>query len=308
MTAVKHALIVVALLCAVSAEPPVKAQTISTAAGSSADALLLAAVKTYAQHFVEELTFAIAREHYEQEVRSRAGSFGRTAGMITARRTTESEVRLAHIADGMWLMTRDVQRVDGVVLDLPPVMPTATTSPATAAEIVGRMRDAIVDNAKWNIGSMKRNVNIPTLVVWFLTSPTSDRFRFTAAGAGRSAQGLACQRLSFEERSRPVLINADRGGKPATGTICVLPDSGAIVSTRLSLQQSDMAPNGRISRESANRAKIEVAYVLEPNLGLWVPATMTERYDRPNESDSDIVTARATYSDYRRFVVSAVVK
>ena len=56
MTAVKHALIVAALLCAVSAEPFVKAQTTSTAGGSSADAPLLTAVKTYAQHFVEELS------------------------------------------------------------------------------------------------------------------------------------------------------------------------------------------------------------------------------------------------------------
>lgn len=304
MTALKHALIVVAFLSSVSAEQTVKAQR-STGVE---DARLLTAVKTYAQHFVEELRFAIAREHYEQEVRSRAGSFGRTAGMVTARRTTESEVHLAHIADGMWLMARDVQRVDGMSLDLPPVMPTGNTSPVTEAEILGRMRDAIAANAKWNIGSTTRNVNIPTLVVWFLTSPTSDRFRFTAGGTGRAAQDLACQRLSFEEISRPVLINADRGGKPATGTICVLPESGAIVSTHLTLQQSDMAPNGRISRESANRATIDVAYVLEPNLGLWVPATMTERYDRPSESDSDIVTARAAYSDYRRFVVTAVVK
>jgi hypothetical protein len=228
--------------------------------------------------------------------------------MVTARRTTESEVRLAHIADGMWLMARDVRRVDGVSLDVPPVMPTSSAGPAGEAEILGRMRDAIAANAKWNVGSMTRNVNIPTLVVWFLTAPTSDRFRFTASGTGRSAQGLPCQRLSFEEISRPVLINADRGGKPATGTICALAESGAIVSTHLTLQQSDMAPNGRLSRESANRATIDVAYVLDPNLELWVPATMTERYDRPSESDSDIVTARAAYSDYRRFVVTAVVK
>jgi hypothetical protein len=274
----------------------------------SADDALLTAIKGYARQFVEELTFAIAHEHYEQEVRSRAGSFGRTAGIVTARRTTESEVRLAHVADGMWLMARDVRRVDGVSVDAAPVSSTSKDNTVSEPEILARMREAIAANAKWNIGGTTRNVNIPTLVIWFLTSPISDRFRFTAAGTGRTPHGASCQRLKFEERSRPVLINADRGGAPATGTICVQPESGAIVSTQLSLQQSDTAQSRWSVREPASHATIDVAYAYEPKLGLWVPDTMTERYEQPNERDSDVITAKATYSDYRRFVVTAVVK
>jgi len=274
----------------------------------SADDVLVAAVKSYARHFVEELTFAIAHEHYQQEVRSRAGSFGRTAGLVTARRTTESEVRLAHVAEGMWLMARDVRRVDGVSLEAASVTPTSNDNPVSEPEILARMREAIATNAKWNIGGTTRNVNIPTLAIWFLTSPISDRFRFTAAGTGRSSHGASCRRLKFEERSRPVLINADRGGAPATGTICVLPESGAIVGTQLLLQQSDTAQSRWSVREPASHATIDVAYVYEPNLGLWVPETMTERYEQPNERDSDVITAKAAYSDYRRFVVTAVVK
>ena len=49
------------------------------------------------------------------------------------------------------------------------------------------------------------------------------------------------------------------------------------------------------------RATITVTYQVEPSLGFRLPVEMRERYESPGRKGDDVVTALATYSDFRRF-------
>ena len=94
---------------------PLSASNQSSVSHRSADIdVALQRTRQYVARFAREMPFVLAREHYEQIVRSPMGSFGKTAGVVTARRITDSEVRMAHLARGVWFMSREVLSVDGV--------------------------------------------------------------------------------------------------------------------------------------------------------------------------------------------------
>jgi hypothetical protein len=63
-----------------------------------------------------------------------------------------------------------------------------------------------------------------------------------------------------------------------------------------------------------------VTYANDPRLGLWLPATMSEEYTgtfqystlgrrtQTSVADQAIVTATATYSEFKRFETGATIK
>ncbi len=275
--------------------PPVS----GTQPSSSSPAAVVDALQSYAARFARELPFVIAHEHYEQEVRSLRGSYGATAGVVTARRTTEAEVAFASIADGMWIMTRRVYQVDGRAVEAPtPPLEGAKTE----AEALARMRELADENSRWNIGRIVRNVNTPTLPLWFLTDPIVKRFRLSVGGSETLPAG-PCRIVRFVETAAPTIVKGDGVDAPAAGRFWVL-DSGAVVRTRLMFEPpSDVG--GRLSPAASVTTTVD--YIHDAALGFWVPETMNERYDL-NRRDGERITGRATYSDYRRFQVDVKIK
>ena len=99
---------------------PSRSQAQPGPAGSDA----IAELHAYVTRFASQVRFVVARERYEQQVRSRAGSYGRTAGVVVATRKTDADVTFANPAAGMWMMARSVTTVDG--------KPVAATPPSIA--------------------------------------------------------------------------------------------------------------------------------------------------------------------------------
>jgi hypothetical protein len=258
--------------------------------------------RAYAARYPAEIKFITAHERYEQEVRSRAGSFGATAGRITARRSTEASVTFAHVTDSLWIMTREVLSVDGRTL--PGTPPPRINEPQSEGEVLRALRAAADDGARWNIGNVQRNINTPTLVLWFLEEPIAQRFQFQVSGTERTAAGT-CRIIRYHELARPPLMAVNGSRVPTSGKIWVLPDSGAIVRTQLVLEHTIPSNRGPIV---ASRATITVDYMPYADADLWVPAMMTERYEEPGSRESETVLATAKYSDYKRFRVSSKVK
>jgi len=281
--------------------PPAAATNDGPASGVGAEGTLLSMVRTYAARYPAEMRFILAHERYDQEVRSRAGSYGTTAGMVTARRSTEASVAFAHVTDGAWLMTRQVSLIDGHPIESKPM----TIDPVQGeAELLRQLRQTVEDGARWNIGRVHRTINTPTLVLWFLVDPLWERFRFRSAGLERTAAGL-CRLIRFEEVGRPAIMDVNGSRVPASGRIWVLPDSGAVIRTELILEHT-----GTSDRRPAahSRGTIVVEYMYYPDARLWVPSTMTERYEEPGVREADVIITRATYSAYQRFGVSIKVK
>ena len=98
--------------------------------------------------------------------------------------------------------------------------------------------------------------------------------------------------LRFVEKTRPTFITTSKGeDEPLAGRAWVEPDSGRLLRAEI-----DVAAHGQIAFSTT----INVSFHEDARLGLWVPATMTERYEGPS---GQIAAGDATYTDYRRFGV-----
>ena len=273
----------------------------AAAPGRDADGVLRS-LRDYVDHFAREMRFVIAHERYDQEVRSRAGSFGANQGVVKSSRTTDAEVSFAHLTDGSWIMGRQVVAVDGAPVPVTPSPPLADAgTEREAVELMNRMAN---DAARWNIGSVRRNINTPTLAMWFLTEPVAERFRFRVTGTERAAAGLAYV-VRFQEIRTPPLMEVEHERTPASGRIWVGADSGAVLRTELILERSAPSVRGSVP---VSRATVTVDYTYWPPANVWVPTTMVERYEQPADRDAEIVIARAAYSAYRQFTIGTRIK
>jgi hypothetical protein len=101
--------------------------------------------------------------------------------------------------------------------------------------------------------------------------------------------------LAFEERGRPTLVRGPEGSMPGKGEIVLEAGTGVVRKTTFELDKPDV------------KVKLTTEYVLDKKLGLWLPASLTERYEtiRPIY---EVVLCEATYSNYRRFDVTARIK
>ena len=254
------------------------------------------AAQAFVTRFAERMQFVVADETYDQEVRARA--------VVRDRRSLTSEVTLAQVRDGMWIMARHVVAVDGKVL---PVNPYAQRleDARSDAEAMNRLHQLAAEGADWNIGQFERNINSPALVLWFLTPRLAPRFRFREAGTERLRNGELAQVLRFEEAARPALMNVNGQSTPTEGRVWLSP-SGAVARTELVLQQ--YAGTNRVLTNTG-RATITVEY--EPSAlidDIWLPSTMIERYEVVGNGSAETVVATARYANFRQFVVDATIR
>lgn len=233
---------------------------------------VLARASEYVAAYSRQLSAVVAEEEYRQ-----------ASGRLV--RHLVSDFLLVQIpgSEG-WLPFRDVFEVDGVqvrdrddrlkklFLDAPP---------DRAAE---NAKTILEESARYNIGIVRRNVNVPTLALMFVHPEYISGFTFRKGGES-TVDGVRVWEVNYREVGRPTIIRTDNHNDlPASGTLWIEPVSGRIVRTRL----------------EASVASITVTYQPREELsGLWVPIRMQEIYG----SGSTQVDATATYSRFRRFQV-----
>jgi hypothetical protein len=176
-------------------------------------------------------------------------------------------------------------------------------SAATEQEAIAQMTALAREGASWNIGGIQRDINSPTIVMWFLTPQNIDRFQFAEAGTERLAtvRPIDARVVKFKEIGEPPVFQVDGTKAPSSGRLWLAPD-GSVLRTELVLQQP-RDPRG--ARRSAGRATITVDYEYSPRYEIWLPATMSELYEYPGAPGSEMVSAVAKYSDYRQFQAGA---
>jgi hypothetical protein len=111
--------------------------------------------------------------------------------------------------------------------------------------------------------------------------------------------------IDFRETGSPTVIRTSDGRDVASnGTIWVLPADGTVLRTKFSVSGF-----GGPRTSSA----IDVTFARDPRLKLWLPAKMTERHEAPAVMarlsnwvtvTPAVVTATATYGDFKRFETS----
>jgi hypothetical protein len=203
-----------------------------------------------------------------------------------------------------WLAFRDVIEVDGTPVEdrLQRLEDLFLETPRITPSLRRRL---VVESARFNIGAITRNANVPTMALQILSATDQPRFTFRKDG-DRRIDGIDTWEIEFEETAPPALITGGRGQDLFShGTIWIEPSTGRVLET--DLRAEDEAVQLEI--------QMRVTYRPDDTLEMLVPATMSERYRvRLNPVTtgqlarrSIEVTCEATYSNFRRFLVEVEV-
>jgi VWFA-related protein len=275
-------------------------------AGSAED--IMRRVSAYVAQFGGQASLLVAVERYSQSLNVRGRSVDtqmRIGGRITqteslgeatvAKRRLVSEFALMPnaSASGGWLGYRDVMEVDGrAVADRGGRLQRLFRADTPDLAAARRIAD---EGARYNIGSVSRNFNVPTTTLFFFDAGNLPRFTFRRTGRDR-IDGVDTVVIDFHEERAPTLImNASGADVPSSGTLWVNPTDGTVLRTRLELKEYDSA---------GSRAVIDVVYRKDPGAEMWDPSRMTERYTTGPET----TTTEATYHDFKRFQTSVKIK
>jgi hypothetical protein len=193
---------------------------------------------------------------------------------------------------------RDVIEVDGrAAPDRANIHARFTQGGDLGPAEVRRLIDA---SARYNIGALTRNVNVPTFALLVVHPSVSERFAFEKLDE-RRVRGVPVWTVAFRERQRPTLVRDVNGSDmPASGTLGIDPESGRILRTEFTTEKA----------ATHVRARITVDYEPDAKLGVWVPREMTEDYHagKPNSVDEQTIHCVAKYSNYRRFEVTVRIR
>ena len=146
--------------------------------------------------FTAAAAVLVADEHYVQQVKARTTSTsispGGAIGVTVEQRVLDSEVALVQVLDRqLWMIARDVLKVDNHALPDSERVPLSTYHPASMADALTYFQQLATNSARFNIGRVTRNLNVPTLALWFLSEPVQGRFRTHRAAKKTSKAGAA---------------------------------------------------------------------------------------------------------------------
>lgn len=261
----------------------------------------------YVGRFLDSMRVVIARERYEQEVRWRPTSISPGApglSVLKERRALDSEVAMVQVASGeSWVMNRRILAIDGRAVARSTASPVAAA--ASVDEAIAQLQAEARRGESGNIGGIHRDINIPTLALWFLTRSVVARFVFHV-DATPDAITSGTQVLRFDERQQPALLHVNGQRVPSRGRFWIDRASGAVIRSELVLEQRGVA--SALPIEGGSKATIDVRYAYSDKLGFHVPERMTEFYQSPVRGRLEMVSAVAHYSDYRRFDVAVRIK
>jgi hypothetical protein len=262
---------------------------------------VLQRVGAYVSGYGQQASLIVGVERYEQRF------LDAPLGEPSSRRLV-AELALVRTADATgWIGFRDVVEVDRKAIHdrqdrLEALFRGGTPDVSEARRIAD-------ESARFNIGPTRRNFNEPTTTLFFLLPATQSRFAFMRKREA-SVAGVNVLEIDFEEKRTPTLIRTTDGRDVAChGRIWVEPGGGAVLRTKLIVGGFDGL---------GSFSTVDVTYARDARLGLWLPAKMTERHEGiirrastgkfTRASPAAVVTATATYSDFKRFEASATIK
>jgi hypothetical protein len=263
---------------------------------------VLARVGDYVVNYGEALATVLAEEHYTQQLTSY-----RELRPLAVRRL-RSEIVFVRLADtNEWAAFRNVTNVDGQEVPDADGRLERLFSHAPPT-LLAQTRLIASESARYNLGPLTREINIPTLALRYLHPENQSQSQFDKTSED-TINGVSTWVVRFRERDGGGFIRRDDGRRlPAEGRFWIVPADGRILKSQLIVR--DFVRGGRDSR-----AEINVAWRWDAPLNLWVPSEMRETYRGPwtplttpfgpKPYDIDGV---AQYSNYRRFRVDVLIR
>jgi hypothetical protein len=234
--------------------------------------------------YEKELPRLVARETSTQRATNR------TQGVVFEQRHLVAEFGwVAFPGSSDVVGVRDVVEVDGRALttERERLQSLLHGSRAGAGVEVRRLLDEAA-RYNLNIGEGSRNLNLPTLVLFFLHPQAQPRFSWSR----RSPTSADAWDFEFKESDRPTLIHAGADGRDPVvshGRVLIEPNTGIVRRSELRLR---LAGINYTLVTTFNRVAA---------LDLVLPVSLEESY----ETSTEIVVGTATYDNYRRFETDA---
>lgn len=263
---------------------------------------VMRAVGSYVADFEQRLSEIVVEERYQQIVVPKKGRPCRsddpscgTVMVLPAYVTLRSDLSLVRAgSDATWTQYRDVFEVNQT-----PVRNRDQRLARLLAQAGSRaqLETIVNESARFNVGSVLRNINTPLFALQFLRADIQPRFRFRLGresrpeaskeadgGAFRVAVEVWC--IEFSERASPTIVRDEKGKDvPAFGRFWVEPDTGRVMMSEVKFDRSRL------------RSSLTVSYQSAPMLGMLVPVEMREEY---REKSSGTTTfGVATYGQFR---------
>jgi hypothetical protein len=233
----------------------------------------------YAAGFAEQFSSVVAEERSEQS------ASGGPRDFVTERRLAADVLVVRVPGTQEWMGFRDVFEVNrSKVRDREDrLLKLFLESPATAVAQARRLAD---ESARFNVGHLTRNFNLPTTALFFLHPSSQWRFKYKKAGE-RERDGVRYWVVRGTESARPTLVRTSLGHDAEMTTEYLIdPETGLVARSTMRLQYPA-------------ETDITVDYRLDPVLGFWVPSRMEESYQQGTAR----IRGTATYTNFRRFQV-----
>jgi len=252
---------------------------------------VLARVRDYVRVWGQSLSAVVAEERYTQTLR-RYTRWGALESDGPGMREIVSDVLLVRAPDeDAWLMFRDVFSVDGEpVRDRQRRFEDLFVRPD--ANLVASARRIADEGARYNLGSLFRNLNTPATAFVFLQDKYESSVTWREAGRTERDGGVL-RELEFEQKRAPFAIRSLNGhAVHSSGRIVAEEATGRIVETELLV---------RIVRtRTFMRLRCDFGQV--PGIDVWVPIRMQEEYERQSQSRPyEELKAQAVYTNHRLF-------
>jgi hypothetical protein len=251
---------------------------------------LLDHASRYIESFQRSFGSVVAEERYEQTLRRAPGATITSVrgGSGPTETVLVSDFLLVQVSGEGWLPFRDVFERDGKQVRDRQDRLAALFLNGSSRSALDQARAIMNEGARYNIGNVSRNINVPTLVLPFFLAEHRKRFSFKAGKREENEQGAV---IEFRETGRPTFISTTGGRDlPANGRVWVDERDGTVLRTELR------------AFDTGVEAHIVVTFEPDAGTGLRVPVRMEERFRRAR--DPMEVRGVATYSRFRRFQVN----
>lgn len=294
------------------APAPAAPEPVGTDPGDMAERLA-----EYAETFEHDLAAVVAEERYVQIIQPWRGQPGgpdrepalrwlsagdkppRT-GPIIARRQLVSDVLMAQLKDQQWVSYRDVAEVDGdAVRDRTERVQRLFLS--SSPDRFAAFQQIAMESARYNLGDLRRDVNLPTVTLSLLRRVNHPRFQFKRQ-KDETIDGRVCRVLAYQEKLSPSLLSTRNSGDIFIyGRVWLDQQDGRVWRTELRFDRGAGA--------GGFRSYVRVDYGVFEGLGSLVPVRMWEWHEGVNQLGrigGDLTGAQglATYTKIRRFQVT----